>query len=423
MYPKTFKPFLPKAVTLLKMRTLLTKMSRRSVPIAIVLLALTFWVGSLPSSAQVRGDAPQGRVLGEVEMMLAGAEAGRLDVVVYSLNKGVDPNATGGNGFTALIVAASRGHTSIIDLLLARGANLNKPNNVGWTALMEAAFRDEDRTVMHLLKAGAKTEGFEAKNGLTALMIAAKGDRPDAVTAMLAAGADVKVPDKKRGLTALNYALASPKHSSSEIAVELLVSGADPEHKAKDGYTPLMSAVDSGKLAKISLVLSEKVSVDVQTEDGRRALTIAAGNGHEKLVERLLKAGAKPDSNSAKITALTQALRANSDEAVKFLLKAGADPNRAAADERKPLMLAARAGLDESVRYLLDKGALINGRNKKDGTTALMWAANTGRKRIVEYLIDQGADPSLTAKDGWTAGEAARMAGHVDIADKLERQI
>jgi ankyrin repeat protein len=201
------------------------------------------------------------------------------------------------------------------------------------------------------------------------------------------------------------------------------VSGADPNYKAKDGYTPLMSAIDSGKLAKMSLILSESVTVDAQTSDGRRALTIAAANGHEKMVERLLKAGAKPDGGPAKITALTQGIRSRSDGTVKILLDAGADPNRAAADDRKPLMLAARTGLDESVRTLLDKGAEVNGRNEKDGTTALMWAANNGHKGIVEYLIERGADASLTAKDGWTAGEAARMAGHVEIADKLERHI
>lgn len=410
------------------MRKILKRMIRRSASAALLLFALLAWAGSAPLRAQVthvqvRGETPQGRVLGDVEMMMAGAEAGRLDIVVTFLNKGMDPNASGRNGFTALIVAAARGQTEIIDLLLARGADVNKVNDTGWSALMEAAFRDEDRTVMHLLKAGARMDNAETKNGLTALMIAAKGDRPDAVTAMLAAGADVKAVDKKRGLTALHHTLASPKHSSFEIAAELLVSGADPEHKAKDGYTPLMSAVDSGKVAKISLILSESINVDAQTKDGRRALTIAAGNGHEKLVERLLKAGAKADGGPAKITALTQGLRSGSDEVVKFLLNAGADPNRAAADDRKPLMLAARAGLDESVRYLLDKGAQINGRNEKDGTTALMWAANNGRKRIVELLIERGADPSLTAKDGWTAGEAARMAGHVDIADRLERQI
>ncbi len=405
------------------MRNLQKRMNRHSITAALVLFALFIWAACNPSRAQLGGDTPQGRVLGEVEMMMAGAESNRLDVVVYFLNKGLDPNASGRNGYTALIVAAARGYASIIDALLARGADVNKANDVGWNALMEAAFRDQDNTVKQLLKAGARTDVFETKNGLTPLMIAAKGDRPDSVSAMLAAGADVKVVDKKRGLTALHHTLASPKHSSAEIAAELLISGADPERKARDGYTPLMSAVDSGQVAKLSLVLSETVKVDAQTKDGRRALTIAAGNGHEKLVERLLKAGAKADGGSAKITALTQGVRASSHETVKLLLDAGADPNRAAADGRKPLMLAARAGLDETVRYLLEKGAAINGRNGKDGSTALMWAANNGFKRLVEFLVERGADPSLSANDGWTAGQAARMAGHVEIADKLERQI
>ncbi len=398
-------------------------MIRRSISAALVLCALFVLALSTPTHAQLGGDEPQGRTLGEVEMMMAGAESNRLDVVLYFLNKGLDPNSAGRNGYTALIVASARSNTSIIDALLARGADVNKANDAGWNALMEAAFRDQDNTVKHLLKAGARMDMFETKNGLTPLMIAAKGERPESVTAMLAAGADAKVADKKRGLTALHHALASPKQLSAEIAAELLVSGAEPERKAKDGYTPLMSAVDSGQIAKLSLVLSERVKIDALADDGRSALTIAAGNGHEKLVERLLKAGAKADGGSAKITALTQGLRASSDETVKFLLDAGADPNRHAADGRKPLMLAARAGLEESVRNLLDKGAEINGRNETDGTTALMWAANNGFKRLVEFLVERGADPSLSAKDGWTAGQAARMAGHIEIADKLERQI
>ncbi|MCK5089523.1 MAG: ankyrin repeat domain-containing protein, partial [Hyphomicrobiaceae bacterium] len=102
-------------------------MIRYSVSAALLLLALLVWAGSAPSRAQVTHvqvtkDTPQGRVLGDVEMMMAGAEANRLDVVVTFLNKGMDPNASGRNGYTALIVAAARGHTGIIDLLLARGA-------------------------------------------------------------------------------------------------------------------------------------------------------------------------------------------------------------------------------------------------------------------------------------------------------------
>jgi ankyrin repeat protein len=123
------------------------------------------------------------------------------------------------------------------------------------------------------------------------------------------------------------------------------------------------------------------------------------------------------------MTALTQAIRIGSLETVSTLLAHGADPNRPAADDRKPLMLAARGGLDEIVRQLLDKGGDVNGRNARDGTTALMWAANTGRRRIVDLLLERGANPSITAKDGWTAGAAARMAGHDEIAGKLEQRI
>ena len=65
----------------------------------------------------------------------------------------------------------------------------------------------------------------------------------------------------------------------------------------------------------------------------------------------------------------------------------------------------------------------MNGRDAGTGSTALMWAANTGRKRIVELLMERGADPTLAAKDGWTAGSAARMAGHDDIARLLEERI
>ena len=399
------------------------KMIRPNALIAVLLYALFVPISADVSRAQALSDEAQGRVLSEIEMMMAGAEANRLDVIVYLLNKGVDPDATARNGYTTLIVAASSGRTEIIDLLLARGADVNKANDTGWTALMEAALRDQDRTVQQLLKAGAKVNVAETKNGQTPLIVAAKSDRPDSLTAMLAAGADVKAADNKRGLTALHHALSSTKHRSAEMVAELLVAGADPERRAKDGYTPLMSAVDSGQVAKVSFILSESVAIDAETKDGRTALIIAAGAEHPAPVRRLLKAGARVDGGPGKITALTQAVRAGLLETTRLLLEAGADVNRSAADGRRPLMLAARGGSDELVRLLLDKGAEIDGRNPKDGTTALMWAANNGLKSIIEHLIERGADPSIAANDGWTAGEAARMAGHMDIANKLERRI
>ena len=399
------------------------KVTRPSAFVALLLTVLMSLSGAHVSVAQDLRNEAQGRVLSDVEMLMAATEANRLDVIVTLLNQGIDPNAATGNGYTALMVAASNGRTEIIDLLLARGADVNQANETGWTPLMEAALRDQDRTVQQLLKAGARVKTAETRNGQTPLIVAAKSDRPDSVTAILAAGADVKTVDTKRGLSALHHALSSTKHRSAEMVAELLVAGADPEQRARDGYTPLMSAVDSGQVAKVSLVLSENVAVDAETKDGRTALVIAAGREHPAPVRRLLKAGARVEGRSDKFTALTQAVRAGLHETARLLLDAGADPNRAAADGRRPLMLAARGGHDAIVQLLLDKGADINGRNGDDGSTALMWAANNGLKNMVEYLVGRGADPSIKANDGWTAGEAARMAGHVDIANTLERRI
>ncbi len=399
------------------------KMRQPRAFIALLLTAFVVLSAAHGSVAQDLRNEAQGRVLSDVEMLMAGAEANRLDVIVTLLNKGVDPNAATRNGYTALLVAASSGRTEIIDLLLARGADVNQANETGWTPLMEAAMHDQDRTVQQLLKAGAKVDVAEKRNGQTPLIVAAKSDRPDSVTALLAAGADVKTVDTKRGLSALHHALSSTKHRSAEMAAELLVAGADPEQRAADGYTPLMSAVDSGQVAKVSLILSENVAVDAETRDGRTALIVAAGREHPAPVRRLLKAGAKAEGGSGKFTALTQAVRAGLHETTRLLLDAGADPNRVAADGRRPLMLAARGGHDEIVRALLDKGADINGRNPDDGSTALMWAANNGLKGMVEFLVERGADPTIKANDGWTAGEAARMAGHMDIANTLERRI
>ena len=401
------------------------QMTRPDRVLIAAIFALLLAVQTVPVHAQLPdfSDEPQGRVLNENEMLLAGVEANRLDVVVYLLNKGLDPNATARNGYTALMVAAGRGHEGIIDFLLSRGADVNKTSDSGWTALMEAARRDQDRTIEKLVKAGAKVDAVEKANGQTPLIIAAKSERLESVTALIKAGADLALADASKGLTALHHALASTKGSSAEIAAELLVRGADPERAAKDGYTPLMSAIDSGQVAKLSLVLSESVEVNAETKDGRTALTIASGLGLDAAVKRLLKAGAQVDIENDAYTALTQAARVGSDETVLALLEAGANPNRAARDSRKPLMLAARGGFDDAVKALVEKGAKVNGRNKTDGSTALMWAANNGFRSIVEYLVEQGADASITAKDGWTAGEAARMAGHTEIADKLEQRI
>ena len=50
-----------------------------------------------------------------------------------------------------------------------------------------------------------------------------------------------------------------------------------------------------------------------------------------------------------------------------------------------------------------------------------MLAANVGSVSGVQILIEAGADVSLTAKDGWTALEAAEMIGDDESATLLRQ--
>ena len=110
-------------------------------------------------------------------------------------------------------------------------------------------------------------------------------------------------------------------------------------------------------------------------------------------------------------------------DTVIALLDARASIEAPGHDGHRPLMLAALAGQQGALYILLNRGAEVNATVAESGNTALMLAANRGRLEVVRMLLQAGADPGLEAKDGWTAGQAARMAGHADIAKLLDEQI
>ena len=380
---------------------------------ALVLLAPPF--EALAERGAI-GDA----TLSDAAKLIAAASADRVDVLYFLLERGVSPNAATKNGRTALHAAVRGGAGDALDFLIGRGADPNRSGKDGWTPLMEAAFGERENAAERLIKASAKLELREARNGLTALHVAARGNAPGLVSRLLAAGAQINVADHGRGLTALHYALASQKKRAMQIVGELLVSDADADVGANDGWTPLMAAVASGDARRVVLMLSYAKAIDAATRQGASALTIAAEDGRKEIAKVLVAAGAKmkPVRKGAQ-TPLNAALKGGHFDLVVDFIARGADVNLPGAKGRRPLELVAIAGDQRSLELLLARGADVNARNVKDGTTALMWAANNGHMASVKRLLNAGADPSLTANDGWTAYEAARMAGHENLARLL----
>ncbi len=83
---------------------------------------------------------------------------------------------------------------------------------------------------------------------------------------------------------------------------------------------------------------------------------------------------------------------------IEKLLKAGADPDSPSADGQTALMLVARTDNVAAAKLLLDHGAHVDAREKQKEQTALMWASAESQPAMVRELIAHGADVNARSR-------------------------
>src|SRR5262249_48172911 len=158
-------------------------------------------------------------------------------------------------------------------------------------------------------------------------------------------------------------------------------------------------ASERGDLPVVNAMLSQgDVSLNAKRRDtGDTALLLASENGHLKVVQALLAAGADVNAKGyGGFTALIRASRRNYLEVVRALLAAKADVNAARNDlDRTALLEATDYDVREDhldvVRALVEAGANANAIDGT-GVTALIEAASRGRLAIVRVLLAANAD-------------------------------
>jgi ankyrin repeat protein len=96
------------------------------------------------------------------------------EVVKILLEKGVNINAKGSTGETALMRASRREDPEVAKLLLEEGADINAKDFEGKTALIWAAWSGHPKVVKTLIVNGANVHA-ETKKGETALDLAKEG--------------------------------------------------------------------------------------------------------------------------------------------------------------------------------------------------------------------------------------------------------
>ena len=171
------------------------------------------------------------------------------------------------------------------------------------------------------------------------------------------------------------------------------------------GVTPLALAATNGSAPMIERLLAAGADPNTALPGGETVLMTAARAGNAAAVRALLDRGADVQARASRRkgqTALMWAAAENNAAVVKLLVEAGADVReRSRAGAFSPFLFAVRGGHVAAARALLDAGAPVN-EALPDGTSALVLAVINAHYELAAALLDRGADPNAAAQ-GWTA--------------------
>lgn len=229
--------------------------------------------------------------------------------------------------------------------------------------------------------------------------------------------------ERRRGKRGLGLALREAVFRADLPQVErLLAMGADPD--ALDGAAgglsrPLLTAACLGLERIVRRLLHAGARPSRLSVQGRTALHLAADQGHANVVGLLIAAGAPLEvEDPFGQTPLHLASWHNHHAAVLMLLAGGANPNARDATGCTPLHLAAAEPNAEVLRVLIEAGGDLDVRDFDD-CTPLMHAAAEGRAACAELLVGVGARQELLDERGRSAADYAMSNGHPQLGRRL----
>lgn len=287
--------------------------------------------------------------------------------------------------------------------------------------LFQAIRRGDMELLSGALRSGTPPD-VRASDGTTPLMAAALHGSSEMVSALLDAGADPRAVSAA-GVTALLWGAWDTKKVSL-----LLEHGADPNARSALDNTPLMVAAGSPTgSAAIEQLLAAGADITLRNKGGRTALRFAASGGDARTVRLLLEKaksiGQLPEVVRAAGPSLAIAASDGFPEIVELLLANGADPNQSNGTRGHGLNAALLAGQTDIAKKLITHGSNLDNRiNPGEVPTAVLAAySEFDDPSILQMLVEHGADFHATSNDRETALTWARLRGHRQLIDQLEK--
>jgi ankyrin repeat protein len=206
------------------------------------------------------------------------------------------------------------------------GADVNLASNRGWDALHMAAHQGKVELVTLLCNADAVVDSCTPESRWTALQVATFNGHTAVVRALLRAHADCNYPMEydRYQVSPLFVAAMS---GDMESAQELLGAGAMVDMSnvtiGKLG-TPLHAAASEGHTRMVEMLIAAGASLEILNSEHESPLGAAAFMGHGEVVHSLLRAGAVVDSDRFARPPLLLAISSGSLLAVQALCVYGA---------------------------------------------------------------------------------------------------
>ena len=299
---------------------------------------------------------------------------------------------------TALHHAALGGHREVVQFLVDCGANTEAEDDSSNFPLRLAAFANKTMATKILLRAQRRSESEnnqrsnESSNEDLLRDLAAcssipgsMDDHVDTIRALLEFKVNSNAQDPA------SFYRKSPLHCAAEMGkvdvMKVLVDhNANPEAKARWGWTPIFYAVMSDNKDAVQFLLQMHHGVLEEDQDGWTPLHLAAEDTKLKVMGVILDAD--PAALERRIRSGRNPLHlafASKDSAL-WLLERKANMNAKADEGLTTLMMTAGDGIDDIVMLLLSRGADLRLFDKSKRTAA-HWAAKEGRFGTVQKLL------------------------------------
>jgi N-acyl-D-amino-acid deacylase len=242
------------------------------------------WAAGDPAKASLLiahgADVNVQSALGRTPLLSAAAQDGAGPVVAKLLEKGANVNVadkltppppvpSGDGGASPLIEAAKARDGAALKMLLVKGLDVNAHGTNGTTALSEATILGNVENVRLLLKAGARTEMRTSSGKYTPLMFAAFRNDPKLVQMLLDAGAEVNARDAV-GSTVLMWAAYSDKTDTRVIEI-LLKAGADVNARNDRRESAMTWALWNGETPIVAFLRKSGAAAEASNASAKQA--------------------------------------------------------------------------------------------------------------------------------------------------------